>query len=152
MLYLEYAQIKQKCRQAERSMEKILTEKDKLFQKTQPKSTMGEYEREFDKHITVASKGGEKVSAIEEYVIAIEEQGINRRLSEAKKICDEWRGILMIKEHDLRASKNIDDELYCMRFLDHKRVREIARATHYSKSQVYKRLQTISEKIKHETK
>ena len=58
----------------------------------------------------------------------------------------------MTKEYDLRASKHIDDELYCMRFLDHKRVREIARATHYSKSQVYKRLQTISEKIKHATK
>ena len=56
MLYIEYTQIKIKYRQAERSLERILTEKDKLFQRTQPKSTMGEYEREFDKHITVSSR------------------------------------------------------------------------------------------------
>ena len=151
MVYLEYDQIRKKYKQAERSLEKILSEKDALFQKTQPKSTMGEYEREHDKHITVASKGGTKVSAIETYVIELEEQGINERLSEAKKILEEWREILMNKEQDLRRSKHIDDELYVMRFLEHKRVREIARATHYSKSQVYKRLQMISEKIKHET-
>ena len=151
MVYLEYDQIRKKYKQAERSLAKILSEKDALFQKTQPKSTMGEYEREHDKHITVASKGGEKVSAIETYVIELEEQGINERLSEAKNILEEWREILMTKEQDLRRSEHIDDELYVMRFLEHKRVREIARATHYSKSQVYKRLQMISEKIKHET-
>lgn len=151
MIYLEYAQIKKRCRQAEMNLEKILSEKDALFQKTQPKSIMGEYEREYDKHITVASKGGEKVSAIESYVIALEEQGINKRISEAKKILADWREILIAKEDDLRRSRNIDDELYVLRFLEHMRVREIARATHYSKSQVYKRLQTISEKIKHET-
>ena len=151
MIYIEYAHIKKKCRDAEIMLEKILSEKDELFQRTQPKSLMGEYEREHDKRITVASKGGTKVNQIEQYVVESEERGINERLCEAKSIVEDWRAVLMVKEQDLRHSKNIDDELYVMRFLDHKRVREIARATHYSKSQIYKRLHLISEKVKHET-
>lgn len=152
MLYIEYTQIKIKYRQAERSLERILTEKDKLFQRTQPKSTMGEYEREFDKHINVSSKGGAKVSQIEEYVIAMEEQGINERLKEAKSICEDWRELLQTKEEELRRSKDIDDELFVMRCIEHKRVRDIVRKTHYSRGQVYKRLQKIRDKIKEETK
>lgn len=151
MIYIEYAHIKKKCSDAEIMLEKILSDKDELFQRTQPRSLMGEYEREHDKRITVASKGGTKVNQIEQYVIEVEERGINERLLEAKSIVEDWRAVLMAKEQELRKSKHIDDELYVMRFLDHKRVRDIARATHYSKSQIYKKLQLISEKVKHET-
>lgn len=152
MVYLDYDSIKRKYHRQQRIVEEILTEKEKLFQMTQPKSTMGEYEREFDKTISVGGKGGTKNNQIEEYVIKLEESGIKKRLKEAKEILEEWRSLLDDKEQELRKSKNLDDEIYTMRFIDHMRVRDIARKLHYSKQQIYRRIEKIRESLKDETK
>lgn len=152
MIHEDYHYTKLKHHASQKQLEKILTEKEKLFQMTQPKSTMGEYEREFDKSISVSGKGGDQVNKIEQYVIKLEESQIDERLTEAKKILEEWGSLLDDKEQRLRQSKNIDDELYVMRFIDHMRVRDIARKTHYSKQQVYRRLKRIRENLQHETK
>ena len=119
---------------------------------TQPKSTMGEYEREFDKRISVGGKGGSKTNQIEEYVIRAEEEKIAQRLDEAKRILEDRLLLLKNKEEDLRKSKNNDDVLYTMRYIDHMRVRDISRKTHYSKSQIYRRLDYIRGKMKDATK
>ena len=152
MIYPEYDQIKRKYHASQKAVERILTEKEKLFQMTQPKSTMGEYERESDKSISVGGKGGDKINQIEQYVIKLEESEINERLAEAKGILEEWRSLLGDKEQELRQSKNIDDELYCMRFIDHMRVRDIARKLHYSQPQIYRRIKSIRENLQHEKK
>ena len=152
MIYLEYDHIRRKYEQQQKVVMNILTEKEELFQKTQPKSTMGEYEREFDKKISVGGTGGAKTNQIEDYVIKMEDKRINKRLNEAKKILVEWRSLLDDKEQELRRSKNIDDELYVMRFIDHKRVRDIARKLHYSQQQTYRRIRRIRENLKDETK
>ena len=152
MVYLDYDSIKRKYHRQQRIVEEILTEKEKLFQMTQPKSTMGEYEREFDKTISVGGKGGTKNNQIEEYVIKLEESGIKKRLKEAKEILEEWRSLLDDKEQELRKSKNLDDEIYTMRFIDHMRVRDIARKLHYSKQHIYRRIEKIRESLKDETK
>lgn len=152
MVYLEYDLIKRKYHKQQRTVEKILTDKEKLFQMTQPKSTMGEYEREFDKTISVGGKGGSKNNQIEEYVIKLEESGINERLSEAKIILEEWRSLLDDKEQELRKSRDVYDQIYTMRFLDHRSVREISRKLHYSKQHTYRIINKIKEKLKDETK
>ena len=148
MIYLEYEDYLFKYKEAQRVYESILTEKESLFQRTQPKSTMGEYEREFDKEISVGGVGGSRVNQIEEYVIEIEEKQINERLAEAKSILDDRAALLSQKEQELRKSKRIDDELYILRYLENKRIKEIARIVNYSEPQIYRRLKYIRQKIK----
>lgn len=152
MIYPEYDQIKRKYHASQKAVERILTEKEKLFQMTQPKSTMGEYEREFDKSISFGAKGGDQVNQIEQYVIRLEDSGVNERLREAKGILEEWRSLLDDKEQELRQSKNIDDQLYLMRFIDHMRVRDIARKLHYSQPQIYRRINMIKSNLQDERK
>ena len=148
MIYLEYEEYFIKYKAAQRAYESILTEKESLFQRTQPKSTMGEYEREFDKEISVGGVGGSRVNLIEEYVIEVEEKHINERLEAARSILDDRAALLSQKEQELRKSKRIDDELYILRYLEHKRIKDIARMLNYSEPQIYRRLKYIRQKIK----
>lgn len=148
MIYLEYEDYLCKYKEAQKAYESILTEKESLFQRTQPKSTMGEYEREFDKSISVGGVGGSRVNLIEEYVIEVEEKHINERLEAAKSILDDRAALLSQKEQELRKSKRIDDELYILRYLENKRIKDIARMLNYSEPQIYRRLKHIRQKIK----
>jgi hypothetical protein len=152
MIYLEYERFRVKYADAQRMVDEILEEKEKLFQRTQPKSTMGEYEREFDKAIRVGGSGGTKVNQVEEYVIELEERQINERLTEAKAILEDRAALLQQKEQELRASKHIDDELYCLRYLDRMRVRKISQMMNYSEPQIYRRLKIIRDKINDDRK
>ena len=148
MIYLEYEDYLFKYKEAQKAYESILTEKESLFQRTQPKSTMGEYEREFDKSFSVGGVGGSKVNLIEEYVIEVEEKHINERLEAARSILDDRAALLSQKEQELRKSKRIDDELYILRYLENKRIKDIARMLNYSEPQIYRRLKHIRQKIK----
>lgn len=148
MIYLEYEDYLFKYKEAQKAYDSILTEKESLFQRTQPKSTMGEYEREFDKSISVGGVGGPRVNLIEEYVIEVEEKQINERLAEAKSILDDRAALLRQKEQELRKSKRIDDELYILRYLENKRIKDIAGILNYSEPQIYRRLKHIRQKIK----
>lgn len=152
MVYLEYERYLRKYKESQRAVDAILTEKEKLFQLTQPKSIMGEYEREFDKRISVGGSGGAKVNQIEEYVIKVDELGLNEKLREAKGILSDRLLLLRQKEKELRESKNIDDELYVMRYIEQKRVRYIAKHLSYSEPQIYRRLRHIRDKIKDDRK
>jgi len=152
MLYVDYERFKRKYLDAQRAYDSILTEKEALFQKTQPNSTMGEYEREFDKSICVGAVGGSRINQIEEYVIAIEDKQINERLAEAKSILDDRAALLNQKERELRKSKIIDDELYILRYLENKRTKEISRILNYSEPQIYRKLKIIRQKIKDDRK
>ena len=148
MRYLEYEDLKKKYLKAQEIYDSILSEKEQIFQRTQPKSTMGEYEREHDKLYSVGGKGGNKVNQIEEYVILLDQNQVNERLAEAKSILDDRERLMLQKERDLRRSKNIDDELYTMRYLDRMRISTISRLLCYSESQIYRRLKTIRAKVK----
>lgn len=150
MLYIEYAEVRKKQRRAQKDLEALITEKDKIFQMTQPKSTLAEHEREFDKHISVG--GGSDINQIEEYIIRIEEKGLNERIEEAKKILDEWTVLLEAKETELKKSMDTDDMIYVKRFIYHKKPSRIALEMNYSTSQIYKRLKKIREQIKDATK
>ena len=152
MVYLEYERLKRKFKDSQEICDSIISEKEVLFQKTQPKSPMGEYEREFDKAVSVGSSGGIRINQIEEYVIALEQKQINERLSEAKAILEERKSLLMQKEDELRHSKSIYDIIYVCRVLEGMKVKEIKRITHYSEPQIYRILKNIRGKIEHDRK
>ena len=152
MLYLEYERIKDKYVQVQRLYDSILSEKEEIFQRTQPKSTMGEYEREFDKHIKVGSGGGSKDSLMEQYVITIEQKRVNERLEEAKSILTDRMTLLKQVEHQLRRDKRTDNQLYVMRYIDRMKIKQISAITNYSEPHIYRRLRIIKDTIKDDKK
>ena len=142
MLYLEYERFKRKYNDAQAVYDSILTEREELFQRTQPKSV---------------DTGQEKVSSCPQgdsfasYLIEKERKRIDERLNEAKDNFEERLILLTQKEYDLRESKQVDDRIYTMRMLDRVRIKRIAKAINYSESHVKRRLRKIRQKIKDDT-
>ena len=149
MIYLDFHRYMSKYKMAQKAVDKILDEKEILFQKTQPKSTLKDHEREFDKKINVSSSGhNNDTSVSERYVIELEQKQIQERLDNAKAIMQERLIMVNQVEPELRASKDPFDIIYVMKYLDSMSVREIAESTYYSESHVYWALRRISHKIK----
>lgn len=60
-------------------------------------------------------------------------------------ICRE--ALLSLAEKELMESKDCTDIVYRLRYMEHMKVKRIARIVHYSDTQVYRILQTIQEQI-----
>ena len=142
MLYLEYERIRRKYNDAMIVYDSILTEKEELFQKTQPQGIKTETER------VISVPQGSK---FDQYLIEKERKGIDERLAEAKDNFEERLILLVRKETELRASKVIDDMVYTLRKLDRLKIRKIAKITNYSESHIKRRLKIIDQKIKDDT-
>lgn len=134
MLYPDYKRYALKYLESQKAVDAILDEKALIFQKTQPKSSISENER---------VDGGTRVNKAEEYVIAMEQRHINERLAEAKAIMLDRLDMLRQKESELRVSRDIHDVVYVCKHLDHMKIRQICKITHYSEAQVYRTLKEI---------
>lgn len=138
MLYLDYERLKGKYINAQKTYNEILSEKERLFAKTQPKAI------KFDRE----SVGGGKPYTIDDYLVEIEQKGINERLDQAWMILNERKSVLWVKEQELRASKSLHDQIYKYRYLDSMRPYRIASRIGYSESQVYRILKIIEHNLK----
>lgn len=142
MLYLEYERMKRKYTDAQAVYDSILTEREELFQRTQPKAIDTEQEK-------VSSCP--QADAFADYLVEKERKRIDERLNEAKDCFEERLILLSQAESDLRASKRVDDRIYTMRMLDRAKIRRISRTINYSESHVKRRLRAIRKKIKDDT-
>lgn len=113
----------------------ILSQKEELFQRTQPQAIAIKADK---------VSGGAAANPLEEYAIRSEQ--IDMRLTETRKLAEARKYLLDIAEQNLRASKGIYDRIYVRRYLDGERVGRIANELHYSRSQIFRILQTISRK------
>lgn len=143
MLYLDYELYKVRYLETQKKYNEILSEKEELFTKTQPKAI--KYDKE-----KVSGGGGS--NAFDDYLIAKDEKRIDERLAEVKSLLDDRKVLLDLKEKELRRSKDTIDKIYVRRFLDHAKVNRIASQIGYSESQVYRILNIISESVKHARK
>ncbi|MBR5301144.1 MAG: hypothetical protein IKU36_13030, partial [Bacteroidales bacterium] len=75
MVYIEYEELKGKYLNAQRCVDQIITEMERLFDKTQPKSADLEKDR---------VSGGSYENAFDVYLIEKERKNIDSRLTEAK--------------------------------------------------------------------
>lgn len=141
-LYMDYHILRSKYHEAQMSVDLILSEKEKLFAKTQPRSIKFDSER---------VSGGGQSNPFEEYVIQLEKHKIDFRLNEAKTIMEDRLELMLNKEGELRASNDVADKIYCLRVLDRKRLQTIMAITHYSRSHIYRILHEIYENTKCET-
>ena len=143
MLYLDYALYLQKYADAQQRLDRILSEREELFNRTQPGAT------DYGKDVVSASPNGAPFDA---YIIAKEKSKIDERISEAQEIVKDREKLLKIKERELRASKDTHDRIYCMRFLDKRPAHRIAGWIGYSTAQIYRILRIIEDRCKDATK
>lgn len=137
MVYPEYESLKASYERMQSVCDGILKEKEKYFTKTQPNAIR------YDK---VAVTGGVQSNGFDEYLDECKEHKIDERLDEAIKILQARAELLRLKELDLRASKDINDIVYVMKFLDHAKPSTIAMALSYSESQIYRIIEKIQKR------
>lgn len=138
MVFIEYEKLKKQYDNMQNVCDSILREKEKYFTRTQPNAIR------YDK---VAVTGGVHENGFDEYLAECEKHKIDERLNEAINILHARGELLYLKEQELRASKDINDIIYVMYFLDHAKVVTIAMALCYSQSQTYKIIDKIKKRI-----
>jgi len=132
MEWEEYEALKRRYSESQKAYDEILSQKLEIFQRTQP--TAVQYDRD-----KIMAGGME--NALESYVIQIER--IDARLRIADEIMQACQSRLRLKEEDLRASTELWDKIYRMRFLERLRVVKIAEIIHYSEPTIWRILRKI---------
>lgn len=116
---------------------RILSEKENLFARTQPQGvSYGE-----------RVKGGHYVNSFDQYLLEKEKAKIDERLLEVKSMLDDRTQLLKLKEEEIRTSKDPEDKIYCLRYIDRVRVYKIPKIVNYSEAQVYRYLSIIRKNI-----
>ena len=124
---------------AQRKYDEVLTEKEDLFDRTQPQGVSFDKER---------VGGTSDHNSFDEYLVAVERKQIDERLAEIKNIMDKRYDLLMDKEDELRASQEIMDRLYVLRFLEHQKMQKIARQINYSESHIYRLMNQLLNEVR----
>lgn len=125
MIYQEYEVCKAKYRELQRNFDAVLTEKERLFVKTQPKAIV------YDKDKV---QSGHDVNVLEDYVTSCED--IDKQLNELRRLLDDRWMLLKVKEEELRRSQDKKDKVYVLLYLDCISIRKVAETLNYSKTQV----------------
>lgn len=140
MYYIRrYDRARAKYITAQNTYRAAVDKKELLFQRTQPQAI----EIKPDKIM-----GSGDSNPLEQYMIAKDQLQIDTVITEAWELLRERERILAVAERDLRGSVGLWDRIYTARYLDGIEVEHIARRIHYSKSQVYRILETIAEKMR----
>lgn len=138
MLYEEYELYKNKYYEAQKKYNEILSEKEELFARTQPKSTS--YDKEF-------VNGGKPSNNFDNYLVKKEKKQIDQRLEEARSILEDRKKLLELKEEELRLSKNWLDIIYIYYYIEKLSARKIEKRIPFSKTEICRKLKIIRENI-----
>ena len=138
MLYVDYVILKQSYDESLRRLKELLDKKEEAFTRTLPNAIR------YD--ITKVMHSVSTNSALDDYVMNIE--SIEQEIRKARVIVYERMEMLSLKEEELRASKDTNDRIYVMRYLDNRKVSEIARKLNYVQETIYKRLNKIDKDTK----
>lgn len=139
MVFLEYESFKTNYLKTQRMCEKILEEQERLFTKTQPNAIR------YDKDKV---QGGFPVNNLDQYMIEKEKKQIDGRLKEAKQLLKDRKDLLILKEQELRESKDTIDIVYVFKYIENVNPEHIALYLNYSKSQIYRIIEKIEQKKK----
>lgn len=138
-IYLTYEEYKRNYYKVQKLYNEILEQKEKLFAKTQPKST------KFDK---INVDGGNISNSFDDYLIIKEKKQIDKRLDEIKIISEDRKKLLDAKEDELRKSKEWIDKIYVYKYIENLQVRKIIHLVPYEDAQVYRKLEEIKKTLK----
>lgn len=135
MLYVEHNDYRNKQLEAQRKYDEILSEKERLFDKTQPRSIKYDIEK---------VSGGNATNRFDDYLAAKEQKKIDERLEEIKSILDERTRLLNLKEQELRTSKDWYDKIYIYFYLENLSVAQIQFKVPYGRTQIYRIINRIN--------
>lgn len=138
MLYKEYWEYKMKYYDAQKKYDEVLSEKELLFAKTQPKAT------QYDKEVV---SGGTPSNSFDEYIILKEKKQIDERLEEARSILEDRGKLLKLKEKELLSSPDWHDKIFIYKYIHNISVNEIKYKMPYCRSQIYEILKIIRKNI-----
>ena len=138
MIYIEYHELKNKYYVAQKEYDKILSEKEELFSKTQPKAT--EYDKE-------KVSGGSPSNSFEDYLIIKEKKQLDERLEESRSILEDRVRLLKLKEDELRLSNNPYDRIYYYKYVLKLSPYKMKRNVGYEVSQIYRILRIINKNL-----
>lgn len=133
MVYIDYVILQQSYNESLKRLKELLDKKEEVFTRTLPNAIR------YD--ITKVLHSVNTNSALDDYVMDIE--AIEQKIRQARVIVYERKEMLDLKEEELRASKDTNDRIFVMRYLDHRKVTEIARKLNYVQETIYKRLNKI---------
>ena len=131
-VFPSYIELKNKYLDAQHALDRILREKESLFARTQPGSPT------WDK--TTISPA---LNNFDDYLAAKESARVEERLTEARSILEERGRLLTLKKTELYCSTHVFDKIFKMRFLENHSIPKIIDCLHFSKSQVYRFLDSI---------
>lgn len=137
MIYIEYEQYRCKYLDLQEQFNHFLTEKERILTKTLPNAIR------YDKDKTSVSMDG---NPLEDYVIELEESKVDESLDRIRQLLEDRERLLHLKEKELRMSQDAYDRIYRMKYLDCMGINKIAKIMHYSRSQVYRILETIKKR------
>ena len=127
MIYIDYVILRQSYEQSDRRLRDLQDKKEEAFTRTLPNSIRYDLVR--------VMHSPSLISPLDEYVSEVEE--LDRKLKEAWKILWERYNMLMLKEQELRQSKDVDDRIFVMYYLERFKVLRIGSKVGYSKEAVY---------------
>ena len=139
MLYVKYEEYKNKLHEAQDNFDSILSEKEKLFSKTQPGAI--DYSKEKQSDDT------NEYNPFELYMMKMQEDLVEERLNEARTIINDRKFLLQSKEEELRNSKDWYDKIYVYRFIDKLPVEKIKNIMPYCRSSIYNIINEIEKNL-----
>lgn len=139
MIYEEYHEYKNKYYVAQKEYDKVLSEKEELFVKTQPKAT--DYDKE-------RVSGGCPSNSFDNYLIIKEKKQLDLRLEEARSILEDRLRLLKLKEEELKHSKDWLDIIYTYYFIEKLSIRKIGKRIPFSSTEIFRKIKIIRKNLK----
>ena len=134
MIYTEYELCKFKYMELQKKFDAVLTEKERLFTKTQPNAIT--YDKD---HVQMSHDG----NVLEDYVIALETGEIDKKIDNLRGLLDDRGKLLRLKEEELRKSQIREDKIYVMRFLEGMNIGEIAKNLNFSRQEIHRKIKNM---------
>ena len=141
-LFVEYHSLKKEVNKINDELDDLLNKKARIFGMTQPQAS------DVTKEMFPSAMSSNDKFLL--YTIKTEE--LDKQITNKKNELGVKKYQMKLKLMDLRESKDILDRIYVYKYVDKKKVGKFYRLTHYSRMQVYRKIQEIEEKIKDVTK
>lgn len=138
MLYIDYVILKQSYDESLRRLKELLDRKEEAFTRTLPSAIRYDLQKVLH---SITSH-----STLDDYVMDVEK--IDQQIRSAKIILMDRKEMLDLKEEELRKSKDVDDRVYYLKYIQRLTVEQIAIRMHYSEGNIYYHLAKIKHQIK----
>lgn len=139
-VFVDYVILRQSYDESLKRLKELLDRKEEAFTRTLPSAIRYDLQR--------VVRSPSLISPLDEYVMDIEK--IDQQIREARIIVIDRREMLDLKEQELRESKDTNDRIFVLRFIEHWKVDRVARKLYYSVDTIWYRERKIKKVLEKE--